>query len=48
MRARRRHVIRTAVIAAAVALSVLAAPAVQAGPPCPAGTAWDNRLQRCV
>ncbi len=51
MRARLRHVIPTAVFAAAIALSAIIAPvttSVQAGLVCPAGTAWDNRLQRCV
>ncbi len=50
MRAR-RHLIPTAVLAAVIALSAFIAPVatpVQALPVCPTGTAWDNRLHRCV
>ncbi|MFG1607736.1 hypothetical protein [Actinoplanes sp. NPDC049265] len=53
MRARRRNLIANLVVAAAVILGAFTTPAhtsVQADGPndCPAGSAWDNRLQRCV
>jgi len=54
MRARRRNLVANLVVAAALVLGAFTAPAdasVQADgntPTCPAGSAWDNRLQRCV
>jgi hypothetical protein len=54
MRARRRNLVANLVVAAAIILGAFTTPAhtsTQADGPtpvCPAGSAWDNRLQRCV
>ncbi|GLY98399.1 hypothetical protein [Actinoplanes sp. NBRC 103695] len=54
MRARRRNLVANLVVAVAIVLGAFTAPAdasVQADgdtPVCPAGSAWDNRLKRCV
>lgn len=54
MRARQKKLVPTLVLAAGVLLSALLAPpasSVQADgptPTCPNGTAWDNRVKRCV
>lgn len=53
MRARRSHLAAKLVLAVAIALAAFTAPSTtsaQAGGEhyCPSGSAWDNRLQRCV
>jgi hypothetical protein len=51
MRARHRHFLAVLLTAIAVATAVPAGPvSSQADGPhyCPAGTNWDNRIQRCV
>jgi hypothetical protein len=54
MRARRHRLASGLVLVAGIVLSALLVPAastVEADGPvpnCPAGTAWDNRVKRCV
>jgi hypothetical protein len=54
MRARRRNFVANLVVAGTILLAAFIAPpdtAVRADgsvPTCPAGSAWDNRVQRCV